>query len=62
MTSRRILWLIFLVVVVGGVFLVYRGGEKRAPATPVGAQLQIAVPLGSRPFLFPQITRPPLRL
>ncbi len=53
MTSRRILWLIFLVVVVGGVFLVYRGGEKRAPATPVGAQLQIAVPLGLPPVPVP---------
>lgn len=53
MTSRRILWLIFLVVVVGGVFLVYRGGEKRAPATPVGAQLQITIPLGLPPVPVP---------
>ncbi len=53
MTSRRILWILFLVVAVGGVVLVYRGTEKQAPVTPRGARLQISVPLGLPPVPFP---------
>jgi len=46
MSSRRILWTLFLVLIVGGVLLLYRGTEKQAPAAPLGATLQIAHPLG----------------
>ena len=58
MTSRRILWLIFFVLVAGGVLLVYRGGEKRAPATPLGAQVPITVPLGLPPVPAPEDNPP----
>ena len=53
MSSRRILWILFLVLTVGGVLLVYRGTEKRAPAVPVGATLQVAHPLGLPPVPIP---------
>jgi cytochrome c peroxidase len=53
MSSRRILWIVFLVLIVGGVLLVYRGTETRPPAVPVGATLQIAHPLGLPPVPVP---------
>lgn len=53
MSSRRILWILFLVLIVGGVLLVYRGTEKRPPATPIGAMLQIQHPLGLPPVPVP---------
>src|SRR5437868_2410411 len=58
MISRNILWAFFLIVVIAGVLLVYRGGEKRAPAHPIGAKLQIATPLGLPPVPIPQDNPP----
>ena len=54
MSSRRILWVLCVVLIVGGVLLVYRGSEKGAPAVPVGTTLQIAHPLG-----LPSVPVPP---
>jgi cytochrome c peroxidase len=53
MSLRGILWILFLLLIVAGALLVYRGTEKRAALVPVGATLQIAHPLGLPPVPLP---------
>ncbi|HET7751970.1 MAG TPA: cytochrome c peroxidase [Terriglobales bacterium] len=53
MSSRRVLWVLSLLLIVCGLLLVYRGTEKQAPAVPLGATLQIARPLGLPPVPVP---------
>ncbi len=56
MNTRRYLTVVIILLVVGALLLVYRGNsgrERQIPATPIGAVVEIAAPLGLPPVTVP---------